>query len=93
MKLVPIIKISIMKRKTMVFQLIVLIIIPIILAIVTYPIFEEPHEEEQIETITPEYDSKIQLLFFTLAAIWILFLLRILYLAKKGNFKSGIKQW
>ena len=77
----------------MVFPLTMLIIIPVILAIVTYPIFEEPREEEPIETITPESDSRTQLLFFTLVVIWLLFLLRILYLVKKGNFKSRIKQW
>jgi len=73
----------------MVFQLIVVIIIPIVLGIVYVPPFDLP--EEAIEEITVP-DEPIQdipdrnFIYFFLMLIWLFFLIRILFQIKKGTF-------
>jgi hypothetical protein len=66
----------------MVFQLAIIIIIPIILGIVTVSPFDEPIEEpSEIED-----NSKFGLVYFFLMLIWFFFLFRILFQLKKGTF-------
>ncbi len=80
----------------MVYQLAVLVIIPIILAIVTVSPFEELIEEELIEEepveIAPtEPQSGFGVLSFILFTIWLLIVIRILYQLKRGTFKIRTK--
>jgi hypothetical protein len=69
--------------KYMVFQLVIIIIIPIILGIVTVSPFDEPIVEDPSEI---EDDSKFGLFYFFLMLIWFFFLFRILFQLKKGTF-------
>ena len=80
----------------MVYQLAVLVIIPIILGIVTVSPFEklieeEPIEEEPVKMLPAEPQSGIGILFFILFMIWLLFVIRILYKLKRGTFKTRAK--
>jgi len=80
----------------MVYQLAVLVIIPIILVIVTGSPFEELIEDESIEEepveITPtEPQSGFGILSFILFTIWLLIVIRILYKLKRGTFKIRTK--
>lgn len=67
----------------MVFQIAVVIIIPLILGIVTVAPFDEHIEEKSIETNT---DSEFGLFYFFMMLIWFFFLFRILFQLKKGTF-------
>lgn len=67
----------------MVFQLAVVIIIPIIFGIVTVSPFDESVEEKPIET---DDEPQFGMLYFFLMIIWFFFLFRILSQVKKGTF-------
>ena len=76
----------------MVYQLAVLVIIPIILVIVTGSPFDElierePIEEEPVEITPTEPQSGFGVLSFILFTIWFLIVIRILYQLKRGTFK------
>jgi len=80
----------------MVYQLAVLVIIPIILGIVTVSPFEElieeePIEEESVEIAPTEPQSGFGVLSFILFTIWFLIVIRILYQLKRGTFKIRTK--
>jgi len=68
----------------MVFQLVIVIFIPIILGIVTVSPFDEPQVMEKSEKI--DNDSKFGMFYFFLMIIWFFFLFRILFQLKKGTF-------
>jgi len=73
----------------MVFQLAIVIVIPIILGISVVPPFDLP--EEPVEEITvpdkPLSDTPDRyFLYFFLMLIWLFFLIRILFQIKKGTF-------
>lgn len=69
-----------------VFQLAVLIIIPIILPIIMISPFEVPVLEEE-ETVQVPASDGTYTVFFILSVIWLLMLLRVLYQLKKRTFK------
>ena len=74
----------------MVFQLLVVISIPIILGMVVVPPFDPPQESPESITIPDEPVSNIperDFLYFFLMIIWLFFLIRILFQIKKGTFK------
>ena len=76
----------------MVYQLAVLVILPIILGIVTVSPFEElikeePIEEESVEIIPTEPQNGFGVFSFILFTIWLLVVIRILYKLKRGTFK------
>ncbi|MBS3921655.1 MAG: hypothetical protein KGZ37_00730 [Nitrosarchaeum sp.] len=73
----------------MAFQLVIVIIIPIILGIVTISPFEEPRVVEEPEEI--DNSSKFGMLYFFLMLIWFFFLIRILFQLKKGTFNISRK--
>ncbi len=79
----------------MVYQLALLVIIPIILGLVTVSPFEELIEEEPIgepvEIVPTEPQSDIGVLSFILFTIWFLIVIRILYKLKRGTFKIRAK--
>ena len=73
----------------MVFQLSVVIVIPIILAIVVAPPFDAPEEPPKDITATDEPisdSSDSDFLYFFLLAIWLVFLIRIFVQIRKGTF-------
>ena len=73
----------------MVFQLAVVIAIPIILGIVYVPPFDPPEEPIEEITVPNEPVSDIpdrDFIYFFLMMIWFFFLLRILFQMKKGTF-------
>ncbi|KAG2478368.1 MAG: hypothetical protein NPMRTH1_570016 [Nitrosopumilales archaeon] len=76
----------------MVYQLAVLVIIPIILGIVTISPFEELIREEPIEEpveITPtEPQNGFGALSFILFTIWIFIVIRMLYKLKRGHLQN-----
>ena len=67
----------------MVFQIAIVIIIPLILGIVTVTPFDEQKEEQSTEI---NNDSEFGIFYFLLMLIWSFFLFRILYQLKKGTF-------
>ena len=74
----------------MVFQLAVVIVIPIILGIVVVPPFDPPEEPLEEITVPEEPISDIPergFLYFFLMVIWLFFLIRILVQIRKGTFK------
>jgi len=74
----------------MVFQLAVVIVIPIILGIVFVPPFGPPEEPLEEITVPEEPTSDIPergFLYFFLMVIWLFFLIRILVQIRKGAFK------
>ena len=73
----------------MVFQLAIVIIIPIFLAIVFVPVPEEP--EEVPEEIPSEPPAGIRILYILLGIIWIFFLFRILRQVVKGTYRVRTK--
>lgn len=74
----------------MAFQLVIVIIIPILMGIFYVPPFDPPEETiEEIKPI-PEPTSDIpdrDFLYFFLMLIWLFFLIRILFQIKRGTFK------
>ena len=75
----------------MVFQLAILIGIPIFLGIVIVsPFDEQPPEEEPIET--PQERPDMTPLYILLGLIWLFFLIRVLRQIMKGTYRvrSGI---
>jgi hypothetical protein len=77
----------------MVFQLAILIVIPIIFGIVVVSPFdepiEEPIEEEPIEVLQEEPDFNP--LYILLGLIWLFFLIRILRQIMKGTYRVRTK--
>lgn len=71
----------------MVYNLAILIIIPVILAIVTVSPFEE--EKEPAEVISPTKQPNFVILYFTLLAVWLLILARTLYLHRKRVYQTS----
>jgi hypothetical protein len=69
----------------MVIPLIVLVGIPIFLGIVYVTPFDQPEEIEK-NVISEEPD--VSILYFILMGIWTLYLIKILFQIKKGNFKA-----
>ena len=74
----------------MVFQLVILIGIPIFLGIVIVSPFDEPPEEEPIEM--PQERPDMTPLYILLGLIWLFFLIRVLRQIMKGTYRvrSGI---
>ena len=73
----------------MVFQLVVVIVIPIILGIVFVPSFDFPEEIPEDITVSDEPISDLpdrDFLYFVLLVIWLFFLIRILIQINKGTF-------
>lgn len=73
----------------MVFQLAIVIIIPIFFGIVFVPPFEHPENIEEID-IPKEPSVEIphrDILYFVLMLIWLFFLIRILIQIRRGTFK------
>ncbi|NOQ44757.1 MAG: hypothetical protein GQ471_03770 [Nitrosopumilus sp.] len=73
----------------MVFQLAIVIVIPIILGIVYVPPFDLPEEPIEEITVLDEPASDIpdrDFIYFFLMIIWFFFLLRILFQIRKGTF-------
>ena len=68
------------------FQLVIVILIPIVLGIVVVSPFENPPNEELEET-PPQPNENITILYILLGIIWLFFLLRILYQISKGTYK------
>ena len=68
----------------MVVPIIILLGIPILLAIVYMPPFDQPEEIEQ-EVISEEPDMSI--LYYILMGLWTLYLIKIILQIKKGSFK------
>ena len=74
----------------MVFQLAVVIVIPIILGIVVVPPFDPPEDPPESITVPDEPSSDIperDFFYFFLMIIWLFFLIRILLQIRKGTFK------
>ena len=70
------------------FQLVIVVIIPIFVGMVYVPPFELPEEQPVIE-IPDEPSAEIpnlDILYFILMVIWLFFLIRILFQIKKGTF-------
>ena len=73
----------------MVFQLVVVLIIPVILGIVYVPPFDSPEESIDEITVPDKPISDIpdrDFLYFFLMIIWLFFLLSILFQIRKGTF-------
>ena len=68
----------------MVLPIIILVAIPIFLGISFVAPFDQPEEID--EPVIPE-DSGVSILYFMLMVIWIIFLLRILLLMRRGTYK------
>lgn len=68
----------------MVFQLVIVIIIPIIFGIVTVSPFDEPKVLEEPTEVDNE--PQFGMFYFLLMIIWFFFLFRILFQLKKGTF-------
>lgn len=74
----------------MVFQLVVVIVIPIILGMVVVPPFDLPEEPPESITVPDEPSSDMperDFFYFFLMIIWLFFLIRILLQIRKGTFK------
>lgn len=67
-----------------VFQLAIVILIPLILGIVTVTPFDTPKTAD--EHVEIDGDSKFGMFYFFLMLIWFFFLFRILFQLKKGTF-------
>ena len=73
----------------MVFQLVIVITIPIILGIVVVPPFDTPEPPKEI-TVSDEPltdNPERNFIYFFLILVWFFFLIRILFQMKKGTFK------
>jgi len=74
-----------------VFQLTIVIIIPIIIGIVFAPPFDSPPEKQIEEKVSPEKPISDlpdrDFLYFFLMLVWLFFLIRILFQIKRGTFK------
>ena len=68
----------------MVVPIIVLLGIPILLGIVYMPPYDLPVEEE-LKEIPEEPD--VSILYYILMGVWTLYLIKIIFQVKKGNFK------
>ena len=70
----------------MVYQLAILIGIPIIFGIVAVSPFEAPPEEEPIEEV-PREEPNLTGLYILLGLIWLFFLIRVLRQIIKGTYR------
>ena len=70
----------------MVYQLAIVIIIPIFLGIVTISPFETELEEQTKEIQTPE-DSEFRIFYILLGLLWLFFLFRLLRQIMRGTYK------
>jgi hypothetical protein len=73
----------------MVFQLVVVLVIPIILGIVVVPPFDPPEEPPKTIAVPDEPISDIPdryFIYFFLMIIWLFFLIRILLQVRQGTF-------
>ncbi len=71
------------------FQLALVIIIPIFIGIVFVPPFEPPQEQTEEIEIPDEPSVEIpnlDLLYFVLMLVWLFLLIRILFQIKRGTF-------
>ena len=75
----------------MVYQLAIVIIIPIILGVVYVPTFETPVPEVEPEEIPSEPPTDFRILYILLGIIWIFFLFRILRQVLKGTYQVRTK--
>lgn len=73
----------------MVYNLAILVLIPLILAIVTVSPFDS--EEPPTKIVFPEEKPNFAILFFTLLTIWMLFMIKTLYLLRKGRYAKSTK--
>lgn len=76
----------------MVYNLAILVAIPLILVIVTVSPFDSK-EEPDTEIIFPEEKPNFAILFFTLLTIWILLMIKTLYLLRKCRHAASTKFW
>ena len=72
----------------MVFQLVIVVIIPIFFGIVLVPPFEAPEKTEEVNIPRePSIDiPNRDILYFVLMLVWLFFLIRILFQIRKGTF-------
>jgi hypothetical protein len=70
----------------MVFQLAIIIVIPIIFGIVIVSPFETEIEEEPIEEV-PQEESDFNILYILLGILWLFFLIRVLRQIMKGTYR------
>ena len=75
----------------MVYQLVIVIFIPIFLGIVVVSPFETPFEEETAEEIETTEDSDFRIFYILLGLIWIFFLFRLLRQIMRGTYKPRTK--
>ena len=68
------------------FQLVIVIIIPIFVGIVFVPPFELHQEEIEIPDEPSVEIPNLDLLYFVLMLVWLFFLIRILFQIKRGTF-------
>lgn len=71
----------------MVFQLAILIVIPIILGVVIVSPFDEPVKEEPIEA--PQERPDFNPLYILLGLLWFFFLIRVLRQIMKGTYRTS----
>jgi hypothetical protein len=73
----------------MVVPIIILLGIPILLAIVYMPPFDQPEEieQEEIELEEISEESDMSILYYILMGLWTLYLIKIILQIKKGSFK------
>jgi hypothetical protein len=73
----------------MVYQLAILVVIPILFGILITSPFESPVEEEPIEVIPQE--PNINYLYIILGIFWLFILIRMLNQIMKGRYRFGYK--
>jgi hypothetical protein len=73
-----------------VYNLPILVAIPLILGIVTVSPFDS-EEEPPTNIVFPEEKPNFAILFFTLLTIWMLFMIKTLYLLRKGRYAKSTK--
>jgi hypothetical protein len=73
-----------------VYNLPILVAIPLILGIVTVSPFDS-EDEPPTKIVFPEEKPNFAILFFTLLTIWMLFMIKTLYLLRKGRYAKSTK--
>jgi hypothetical protein len=71
----------------MVYQLAIVIIIPIFLGLVAVSPFEAEIEEQTAKEIETREDSDFRIFYFLLGLLWLFFLFRLLRQIMKGTYK------
>lgn len=74
-------------KKLMVYQLAIVIIIPIFLGIVAVSPFETEIEEEAAEEIETPEASQFRIFYILLGLLWLFFLFRLLRQIMRGTYK------